>query len=166
MKKTIIIVILAVYIASIAVVNFFGLQIVEADHVEYVTGIQCDTVTLRDGSDLELAPSKYLGTTPVFIFDFVPAPSGAEYTSEEASILSNPNCVELNYQVFPHLADDAEVEFEYDEGAMDGIAVFREDIRSLIFLKPDAMFTVTIRAVDGSNVYTTVSIMAKLPAAP
>ena len=42
MKKTIVIVILVVYIASIAVVNFFGLKIKEFEGVEYVEEIRCD----------------------------------------------------------------------------------------------------------------------------
>ena len=46
MKKTIVIVILVVYIASIAVVNFFGLAIKEFDGVEYVQEIKCNSITV------------------------------------------------------------------------------------------------------------------------
>lgn len=161
MKKTIVIVILAVFIASIAVVNFFGLEVKMFDSITYVTGIQCDTVTVHRIPSLELRPTTYIGNTPLFQFDFIPAPDGEEYTADDESVSFNPNAIELNYVVFPHLADSTEIKFEYDEQSMSGVAVFLEDKNTLIFLKPDIIFTITIRATDGSNVSTTVAIRGK-----
>ena len=46
---------------------------------------------------------------------------------------------------------------------MAGVAVFREDIRTLIFLKPGKMFTITIKSTDGSNKSTAVEIIGVAP---
>jgi hypothetical protein len=166
MKKTIVVIILAVYIASIAVVNFFGLEVKVFDGITYVESIQCDTVILRNEDSKELYPVAYLGTNgdiPLFEFTFIPKADGTAYTDDDESIVSNPNAIELNYVVFPHLADEQGVKFEYDEESMNGLAIFREDIRTLVFLKPGIIFTVTIKATDGSNKSTTVAIRGKLP---
>ena len=164
MKKTIVVIILAVYIASIAVVNFFGLEIKVFDGITYVTSIQCNTVTLQNETPVELDPETYLsGDVPLFVFDFTPSADGTEYTDEDESVLNNPNVLQLNYEVFPHLADDAEVRLDFDEAAMEGFVIYHEASRSFIFLKPNKIFTITIKAMDGSNVSTQVSIMGRLP---
>ncbi len=169
MKKTIIIIILVIYIASIAIVNFFGLETKLFDGITYVDSISCASVTLQNETPVELYPSSYIGTnnTPLFIFDFIPSQNG-DYTMEPESILSNPNAVQINYEVFPHnadilLSDGKSVKFEYDSVAMSGVAMFHEESNSLIFLKPLKMFTVTIRSADGSNKSTTISIMGRVP---
>ena len=166
MKKTIVIIILAVYIASIAIVNFFGLEVKVFDGITYVSSIQCDTVTLQNEDPMELMPTEYIGPKkdiPLFIFDFIPAPDGGEYTSEGDSIITNPNAIQINYEVMPHLADETGVRFEYDEEAMVGVAVFHEVSKTFVFLKPDTIFTITIKATDGSNKSAQVSIMGRSP---
>lgn len=166
MKKTLVIIILVIYIASIAVVNFFGLEIKVFDGTTYVESIACNTVTLQSENPIELTPSRYRGTNndiPLFIFDFTPAPDGESYTADAESIVTNPNAVQVNYEVLPHLADNTEVKFEFDEAAMDGFAVFHELSKTFIFLKPNKLFNVTIRSTDGSNKSTTISIMGRIP---
>ena len=157
MKKTIVIVILAVYIASIAVVNFFGLEVRQFDSITYVTSIQCDTVIFHGDNSRVLEPAQYAGkdgNTPVFVFDFIPAPADDPYTLDNIS--TNPNIIQINYEVLPHLASENGVKFEYDEGA--GVAVFHELSGSFIFLKSDVSITITIKATDGSNVSTQIRI--------
>ena len=161
MKKLILIVTILLYIGSIAVVNFFGLEVIPFDGITYVTSIQCEEVFLRRGGSTTLTPSYYFeeDDTPVFSFEFVPSPSG-EYTYEDESIASNPNTVELSCAVFPLNADSTSVRFEYDEVAVQGIVHFIESKRTLVFLKPDVGITMTIVATDGSNVRTSIYIYA------
>jgi hypothetical protein len=166
MKKTLIIIILVVYIASIAVVNFFGLEIKVFDGTTYVESILCNTVTLQNENPIEITPSRYRGPNndiPLFIFDFTPSPDGNPYTTDDESIIINPNVIQMNYEVLPHLADSTEVKFEFDTVAMEGVAVFHELSKSFIFLKPNKLFNVTIKATDGSNKSTTISIMGRIP---
>ena len=162
MKKTIVVIILAVYIASIAVVNFFGLEVTIFDGITYVSSIQCDTVTFHGDNSKVLQASQYIGkdgNTPLFIFDFIPS-DGEPYTPDVESITSNPNIVQINYEILPHLADEAGIKFEYDEGS--GVATFHELSSSFVFLQPNKILTVTIKATDGSNVSSQICIMGKL----
>lgn len=166
MKKTIVIITLAVYIASIAIVNFFGLEIKMYDGEIYITSIQCDTVTLHNENPIELYPTTYLGANgdiPLFEFTFIPKVDGTDYTYDDESIATNPNAIELTPIVNPYNADKYAIEYVYDSEAMEGVAVFREDIATLVFLKPGTIFTITIKSTDGLNKSTTVAIRGKLP---
>ena len=159
MKKTMVIIILVVFIASIAVVNFFGLEIKVFDGITYVESIECNSVTIQNENQVTLTPARDLNGIPLFIFEFIPSADG-DYTIDEESILKNPNAVQINYEVFPHVADETGVVFEYDQSS--NVAVFHELSRTFTFLKPNKIFTVTIRSTDGSNKSTTISIVGTL----
>ena len=165
MKKTIVVIILAVYIASIAVVNFFGLEVKPADGSKvYISAIQCDTVTFHGDNSRVLYPAQYAGkdgNIPVFVFDFIPAPAGSSYMADNLD--TNPNVVEINYEILPHTSDEVGIKFEYDEDA--GVAVFHEMSGSFVFLKSDITLTITIRATDSSNVSTQVRIKGRTASA-
>ena len=159
MKKTIVIVILVVYIASIAVVNFFGLAIKEFDGVEYVQEIKCNSITVLNGNNevFEQHNKDAEGEMPEFRFDFIKG----DYTTDPASIASNPNRVRINYEVLPHTADGSKVTFAYDKEGLEGIVHFDEETQTFVFLKRLKRIEVTIKATDGSNVQTTIKIMGK-----
>ena len=163
MKKTIVIIILLIYIASIAVVNFFGLEVKVFDGITYVESIQCNTITLRNENPVTLSPKQTLAGKPLFIFDFVPAPEDQPYSDDDESIIANPNAIQINYEVLPHLADETGVKFEYDTEAMEGAVVFHELSHTFVFLKPNKVITVTIKATDGSNKSTQICIMGRIP---
>lgn len=163
MKKVTVIVILVVYLASIAVVNFFGLEIKIFDGITYVESIQCNTITVQNENRVTLEPRQMLGEKPLFIFDFIPADENNPYSTEDESIVSNPNAVQLNYEVLPHLADETGVKFEYDRDAAEGFVVFHELSGTFVFLQPNRALTVTIKAIDGSNHSTEIVIMGRIP---
>ena len=160
MKKTIVVIILAVYIASIAIVNLFGLEVRIFDGITYVSGIECETVTFHGDNSKLLWATQYAGkdgNIPVFEFGFIPADENDPYTLDNLD--KNPNVIQINYEVMPHLADAKEVKFEYDAEA--GVAVYHELSGSFIFLKPDVALTITIRAIDGSNVSKQIRIKGR-----
>ena len=165
MKKTIVLIILAVYIASIAVVNFFGLQVRIFDGITYIDNIQCDTAYFHGNNSELLKPTKYLdGNVPLFVFDFIPPEDpNSPYTADPESLIANPNVIQLNYEIFPHLATERSVRFEYDVQA--GYAVYHELSGAFIFLKSDVVLDVTIRATDGSDVSTKITIYCRAPKA-
>lgn len=163
MKKVIVIVILVVYIASIAVVNFFGLEIKVFDGITYVEDIRCDSITVQNQNPVTLEPKQNLDGKLLFIFDFIPAPEDKPYTTDDESIVVNPNAVQINYEVFPHLADETGVRLEYDKDAMEGVVVFHEISHTFVFLQPNRAITVTIKAIDGSNKSTQIVIMGRIP---
>ena len=163
MKKTIVVIILAIFIASIAIVNFFGLNIRIFDGQIYVSSIQCDTITFVGDNNKKIYAYEYVdmgknGEIPLFEFNFIPADPNDPYTLE--NIPTNPNVIMLDYHVLDDLADVKDVDFEYDDSQ--GVAVFYEEhmTQSFVFLKPDQPITITIKAIDGSNVSTQVRIKA------
>ena len=162
MKKTLVIIILAVYIASIAVVNFFGLKDQVFDGVTYVNAIQVTSITVQNENPVTIESSSKLHGIPLYIFDFIPAPDGSSYTTDDLSIISNPNAVNINYEVFPHNADNTSVKFVYDKDSMAGSVVFDDLSKTFIFLRPNVIYTITIESTDGSLVKTQISIMGRL----
>lgn len=155
MKKTIVIVILVVYIASIAVVNFFGLAIKEFDGVEYVQEIKCNGITVMNENPktygvYEIAEDG----TPVYHFNFI----NGQYTNDPASIASNPNAVRIDYEVLPHTADGSKVDFIFEEKSY---VFFDEETRTFVFLRNNRSLTVTIVSTDGSNIKTTIVIKSR-----
>lgn len=164
MKKVTVIAILVVYVASIAIVNFFGLEIKQFDGITYVNDIQCNTITVQNEKPVTLEPKQMLGgDRPLFIFDFIPADENDPYSTEDESIVENPNAVQLNYEVLPHLANETGVKFEYDRESAEGFVVFHELSGTFVFLQPNRMLTVTIKAIDGSNYSTEIVIMGRIP---
>ena len=161
MKKALVIVILVIFIASIAIVNFFGLEIGIFDGTTYVTGIQCDTVTLRRENGGEIGPTSYMpDDSPIFTVPFIKSDIEGGYTMDDESLFTNPNAVEINYAVFPYNADDQGVTFVYDSAAIEGVAYFSEAIKTLVFLKPNVMVSITLVATDGSNISTKLNVIA------
>lgn len=163
MKKTIVIVILVVYIASIAVVNFFGLKIKEFDHVEYVSEIKCESITVLNETPVTVGVYG-VAKDPVTkedIFEFRFPFTKGDYTTDPASLASNPNVVRINYEVLPHLADDSQIAFEFDREGLADIVYFDEETQTFVFLKRLKRIEVTIKATDGSNVKTRLKIMGK-----
>ena len=163
MNKTLIIIILVVYIASIAIVNFFGLEIKVFDGITYVESIECATITVQNENPVTLEPKQQLHGKPLFVFEFIPAPEDAPYTTEDESIITNPNAVQINYEVFPHLADETSVKFEYDLNAAEGVVVFHEVSKTFVFLKPNKIITITVRSTDGSNKSTQIQVVGRVP---
>ena len=162
MKKTIIILILVVYVASVAVVNFFGLEVKIHDGIVYVQSIKCDSITLLDGENEKIEAATYWSGVPIFIFDFTPSATNGGYTKEESSIMSNPNVIQLNLDVLPHNADVSSFHFEFDEEAYEDAIVFRDDINAFVFLVPNRIITITVTSTDGSNITTTVKILGRV----
>lgn len=156
MKKVIVILILAVYIASIAVVNFGGLQVVQHDRITYVKTIQCNKVTFLGDNEREIEP-QYFGTLPpMYTFDFIPPEEGDTYSIDD----DNPNVLTIDWEVMPHDASN-EVEFIFDVES--GAVYYHEMTNSFVILRGDIIFDVTIRALDGSKAETTISIWSRVP---
>ena len=156
MKKTIVVIILVVYIASIAVVNFFGLEIKQFDQVHYVNSILCDSVTLRRENGGELSPGTDIYRT--FTFEFIPSEEG--YTADPESLAYNPNAVEINYRVVPDFADNKEVRLSMDS-QYETFAYFDASKKTVVFLDT-GMVCIKIDSLGSANVSTFVYIRARI----
>ena len=159
MKKVIVILILAVYIASIAVVNFGGIQSVPHDSITYVKTIQCNTVTFLGNNNEVITPKYRTGRPELYKFNFIPPAEGEEYTTDEQSLMDNPNKIRIDWEVMPHDASN-KVEFIIDGGA--GVAVYHPMSQTIIVLRGDLLFDVTIKAIDGSQKQTIITIWGGL----
>ncbi len=155
MKKTIVIVILVVYIASIAVVNFFGLAIKEFDGVEYVQEIKCNSITVLNEVPKTYTEKENPETGMMeYQFNFIPG----DYTKDPASLAENPNAIRIDYEVVPHTADGSKVVFEFEDK---NYVHYDEATNTFIFLRNNRSLTVTLVATDGSNVRTTIVIKSR-----
>ena len=155
MKKTIVIVILVVYVASIAVVNFFGLAIKEFDGVEYVQEIKCNSITVMNENPKTYGVDKINDDgIPEYRFGFI----DGKYTSDPESLASNPNAVRIDYEVLPHTADGSKVDFIFEEKPY---VHFDEETKTFVFLRNNRSLTVTLVSTDGSNVKTTIVIKSR-----
>lgn len=184
MKKVVIVVILAVYLASIALVNFFGLKVSIFEGTTYVTEITVERVVLHRDGDGKV--EKFLDDTgmPNYYFEFVNLlKTGAEYSENDKieysesdeSIIANPNTVLIDYKVNPGNASNKNVDFvfsqkigEEDNKVYLGVngsvkAVFLKDKHVLIILQPRFFVDITLSATDGSNVSTSICVYATKP---
>ena len=166
MKKVIILVIGLIYVASIAVVNFFGLEVQVFEGTTYVSEITVDRVRVLNPdaeTDFVEPDANLVNGKKLYRIEFTPAPEGEPYTDAPESIAQNPNAVFLDLLFSPNDADNKKVSFVYDEAATAGKAVFFEEEHTVVFLKPGQLISLTVKAEDGSNVQTSILLLA-LPA--
>ena len=169
MKKTVVVIILAVLLASVAVVNFFGLEIKQYTGETYIGSIEVsDAIFLGDGNE-SLVPTQN-GRYIDYVFDYVPpenydpAVLGSEEYSKD-NIEENRNMVRLDFlllseemQILPF--SDGMIDYIYSEDT--GVAFYHEGTGSFVFLKPNQRFTITLKSTDGHGASTQVRIMARL----
>lgn len=156
MKKAIIVIIFAIYIASIAIVNFFGLEVAIFEGFTYVDDIEITNLTVINGGDMyEIEPYKKEVKDGVeelyYRFKFV------EGETEEGI---NPNMIKLDYAIRPDTADNKEVDFVYDEEAYEGSILFHSDLQTVEFLKENKSIVITISTTDGHNVKKRIHILS------
>ena len=165
MKKTVILAIFVAYIASILIVQFFGLRVVEMQGNIYISSIEVSgfeftnrdesvdakyklVVRLSDGSGKET--DHYAGY-------FMPG----TYDMSPESLESNPNRVKLLYTIVPYNASNKELTFAYDKNAVEGSVYFDEETYEFVFLKPKTI-SIIITSHDGSTVRADIGISLKV----
>lgn len=141
MKKSVIILIGIIYIASIFVVGFFGMQIKAFDTIIYITDIECtneEVVTKIDG-------------TKEIKFDY------------DASKDDMENSIILTYEVYPSnstlkgrdavrlFCDESHKLIRNEMWVVDGLT---------ITFKSKGALTFHLKSLDGSNVIETINIIA------
>ena len=136
MKKSVVILIGIIYIASIVVVGFFGMKITAYDEMIYITDIVCTNEGVKKNPD---------GTKTIRL----------DY-KENGTVMENT--VIITYNVYPKestLKGSDAVTLLYDKdtkiATVDGLKVS--------FLKKGVL-TVQLRSKDGSNVIEIVKIIA------
>jgi hypothetical protein len=136
MKKSVIILILIIYLASIFVVGFLGTKIGSYDEVIYATKIEVinkELITTPSGQ-------KYIN------IEFVP------YESEQDNI----NYVALDWKVVPENATNVGVSFSYSANITHASV---SPLGVVVFTRKGTI-TVYIKAEDGSNIQTSILVRA------
>jgi hypothetical protein len=129
MKKTVIIAIFVVYLASILAVQFFGYPAVVPESGIYIESITITDVTLSNRQDgqsttVNKGADKTTGL-PVYSFKFI----SGEYTAENLD--SNPNRVKIDYILDPVDADPSFLVYVLNNQNV----VLLEETAELVFLK-------------------------------
>ena len=162
MKKTIIITILLVYVASIVIVNFFGIKAEEFSGTVYVNSIVYSVRPTDENAD-SIEPSyytEYYGDVPWYEFEFIPPAEGGEYNTEPLNLAENPNAMFIDIDVLPTDAWVQSVDFIYDAENNKTKVYFDDEKNTFIFLKT-CRILVTLRAMDGSKTETSFYIYCK-----
>ena len=137
MKKSVIILIGIIYVASIFVVGFFGMKIKSFNTIIYISDIECtnDDVITKAKDEKELR------------FDY--DPDGDKMT----------NTLIITYAVYPEnatMGGTAAVKLMYNENPK-----LVEEVDGLkITFKARGVFTVYLKSLDGSNIIETIKIIA------
>jgi len=135
MKKSVIIMILIIYVASIVFIGFFGMKIASYNETLYVDHIEC-----TNEEAVQYTGFKYV------IIDY-------------ATILEgdmNTNVFQLQWKVYPEDATYRGVSFVYDENTTVGYVT---NIGTVVFNKKGTI-TIYITSTDGQNIREIVKIVA------
>lgn len=157
MKKTTIIAIFLVYLASILIVQFFGLQVVQMQGKEYVSEIvvhslQLTNRTAEQNQEVRLLKNDDPDIDFCYAFKFIRGET--PYTADADSIAQNPNRIKVNFEVKPYNAADKTVRFVYENSNV----IFLEETSEFVFLKKSGI-TVNMRANDASQVSLMLQII-------
>ena len=155
MKKVVIILIGAIYIGSVFIVNFFGLQIDFFSSFTYQERIECNTITRFSGGMSK--KDTFEGRTDEsgrkkFKVNFI----DGEYTKDEESLKTNPNTLRLDYRVYPDNATDKSVKIIAEESED---YVVDNTKATIIVLDAPLVILVTISSADGSNLSEKIYII-------
>lgn len=134
MKKSVVILIGIIYVASIALVNFFGLDFKMFNEVVYVESIEI--------LDDNLKENELFGKYAVIYPD-----ENGEWKYQ------------ISYRVHPDNVTDTKVEFAYDKQTP-GVTVDQNGI--VTFTQPGSVM-ITLIPHDGSEARATITIVAKAP---
>lgn len=162
MKKIVVIMIVGLYIGSIFLVNFFGLQYVSHELNVYVTKLECNTISDLSGNAIDYYTTKLDPETQMEVKYFRVTFQAGEYTADEESLAKNPNVYKINCTALPENANNKKVNLVYDTKNEGTRFVIDSEEMTITFLKGDnKSVTILIVAADGSNVKEEIQILVK-----
>ena len=150
MKKTTLILIAIIYVASIVLVSMLGLEAVihteihPVTHIEIVNKTEGNTFVSDDGNRKTI---KVVFTEP----------------GDINNIEGGGTVLQLEHRVFPDNATNKEIRYSYSREQYPQVHFHQVEGRetgTIIFTAP-AMFTLRIYSTDGTNVYTEVLISCR-----
>lgn len=145
MKKANIIIVAVIYVASIALISFFGMEIAVLDPIVPVTEIQCINEEDNFTTIGELRGNMLITLT------FTTAGNAADLSG---------TILQLYWRVYPDNASNSEVKFVYDTTNTSVTFITDSDGRQTgtILFASKTIIDVDIVATDGTKVSTTITI--------
>ena len=140
MKKSVIILIALIYIASIALVSFFGLKFKVFEEIVYVSDIELLNTDIKEANETQKAE-----------FDY--------WVVIRPSVETGERKYQIEYRVHPDNATNQEVDFVYDE-SIEGVTV---DENGIVTFDRSGSVIVSVVAKDGGGEEASVrlAIMAR-----
>lgn len=162
MKKIVVIMIVGLYIGSIFLVNFFGLQYVSHELNVYVNKLECNTISDLDGKEIEYYTTTYDDDTQLEVKCFRVNFKAGEYTADAESLAKNPNVYKINCNAFPENANNKSVNLVYDNKSEGTLFVIDAEEMTITFLKGNnKSVKILIVSADGSNIKEEIQILVK-----
>ena len=155
MKKTVIIAIVLIYLASILVVGFFGAQLEINTPVIYPEAMTLTGVAVNGDEDAVARYGETSDGKQYFIFVFTSAPEGETYTEE--NIEENPNKVKPLVAFTPDNTTNQAYTVNVSKNAK---VLFDEETGTVVFLDK-APVTVTVTSKQNPNLTVTFLLQAQ-----
>lgn len=158
MKKTVIIAIFLVYLASIVAVQLFGVPATIPESGVYITKITVTDVTLSNRSEEQDNEVRFMEASQRYLFYFIASDSPEGYTREEESLQNNPNRLKIEYVLEPENASKTYLQYVLDN---DWVAVLKET-DEIVFLKPVSVNLTLKETKANLDAQTTIKITARM----
>lgn len=144
MKKTVIIAIFIIYLASIVAVQLFGIPATVPEGGAYVESLDITGVEHTKGETVhELTDSKT--GEKWYWFEFIDCEDEGGYTKDEDSLASNPNRIKVVYVFTPEDATKDTLSYTFDNENV----VFIPETEEVVFLKAQTVI-ITIKESKGN----------------
>ena len=155
MKKTVIIAIVLIYLASILVVGFFGAQLEINNPVIYPDAMTLTGVAVDGDPDAVAEYGETLDEEQYFVFYFTPAPEDEAYTEE--NVADNPNKVTPLVAFTPENTTNQAFTINVSKNAN---VLLDEATGAIIFLDR-TIATVTVTSKQNTNLTVTFLLQAE-----
>lgn len=147
MKKSTVILIAIVYVASIVIVSIFGLKAKIYSEVIPVTAIECQNTTTKD-----IVVEDDYGKTIIYA---KLKTDDLDYIETEDGSIVGGTMIEIKYRVLPDNASNKKVKYVYREEYDNGLIHFQKGAPVVLFTEA-GIFTIKVMATDGTQKYTEI----------
>lgn len=146
MKKSTIILIAIVYVASIVIVSIFGLKAKIYAEVIPVTAIECQNTTTKDA-----VVEDYDGKT---VISAQLKSDNLDYIETEDGDIVSGTMIEIKYRVLPDNASNKKVKYVYNEKYNSRVKFAKG--APVVLFTGTGIFTIKVMATDGTQKYTEI----------
>ena len=154
MKKTVIIAIILVYLASIVMVQLFGIPVAIPPGGSYISGIEITGVRFANDRTDEIRSKVQTDGVMLYAFPFIS--SDEEYTLEEESVEKNPNRLKVDYILSPEDASKDYLLYTLNSNNV----VFLKETDELVFIKKDLVDFTLKESTANIAVQDTIRVIA------